>query len=259
MDVEERAKLMGWTDQESFKGDPERWTSAEAYVERADNIMPIMKAQMGKYETTIESLKGEREATKKDIKELKETMGKMAKAHTKISEQAYDKALGTIRAEQTKAITDGDGDKWNELEKDKDDLLSNKPEVVEVQSPQEAAEENPDYKSWVSENPWYESNQKLKKYADSVVYGKSQMTGKKGRDLMDTVSAEVREMFPEEFENPNRNDAAAVSGGTSQGAVVDKTKKTTYSDLPQDAKDACNGYVEQGLGTKEDYIAIYEE
>ena len=257
MEIEERAKIMGWVPKEDFKGDPERWTSAEDYVERADTIMPIMKATMNKYEKTIESQSGELKANKKDIAELRETMRKLATTNQKVSEHAYNKALETIRKEQEQAITDGDGEKFHRLEKDKDDLMNNKPEPVEVQSPPPDTATNPEYQAWVADNPWYEDNPKLRKYADSVVYGKAQMTGKTGRELMDLLVEEVKEMFPEEFENPNRQDAAAVSSGTTQGKT--QPEKTGYSSLPADAKQACDDFVAQGLGTKKDYIDMFNE
>ncbi len=258
MEIEERARLMGWVPRDDFKGDPDKWTEAETYVERADNIMPIMKAQMGKYEETIATQGNELKANKKDIAALRETMRKIASVNQKVSETAYNRALETIRAEQTQAITAGDGDKWNRLEKDKDKLEKNKPEPIEVQSPTpDNTEENPEYQEWLSDNPWYEENKKLQEYADSVVYGVSQMTGKKGKALLDEVKAKAEKLFPEEFENPNRKQAGVVSGGTTQGKV--KTKSDGYNDLPADVKRACDDYVAQKLGTRKDYLEIYNE
>ena len=257
MEIEERAKGQGWTDKEHFKGDPERWVSAEDYVERADKIMPIMKAQMGKYEKTIESQKDELKATKTDITELRETMRKMAKVNQNVSETAYNRAMETIRAEQTKAINDNDGEAFARLEKDKDELVSNKPEPVEVQSPPDNTEENPEFQEWLGDNPWYKDNPKLQEYADSVVYGVRQMTGKKGMALLDAIKEKAMSIFPEEFENPNRKAAAAVSGGTNQGRT--DTKSDGYNDLPADIKMACDDFVDQKLGTRKEYLAIYNE
>jgi len=167
--------------------------------------------------------------------------------------------LETIRAEQTKAINDGDGETFARLEKDKDDLISKKPEVVEVQSPaQPNTEENPEYKAWLVDNPWYEDNDKLKDYADSVVYGVSQMTGFKGSKLLDEVKSRAKKMFPEEFENPNRQDAAAVSSGTAQGSAP-PTGDDGYSDLPADVKAICEQHVADELGTRKEWMEMYNE
>ena len=163
METEEKARAQGWTDKDSFKGDPDRWVTAEAYVERADKIMPIMKATMGKYEKTIESQTSELKTNKADIAELRETMRKLATVNQNVSETAYNRAMETIRAEQTKAINDGDGDAFARLEKDKDDLIRKKPEVVDVQSPTpDNAEENPEYQTWMEETQLYNDNAKLK-------------------------------------------------------------------------------------------------
>ena len=55
-ELEKRAKMMGWVPKEEFRGDITKWTPADQYVKRADELMPIMKTQMRKYEATIGDL-----------------------------------------------------------------------------------------------------------------------------------------------------------------------------------------------------------
>jgi len=44
VDVEKEAMNMGWTPKEKFKGDPAKWIDAETFVERAEHVLPILRA-----------------------------------------------------------------------------------------------------------------------------------------------------------------------------------------------------------------------
>ncbi|MDE2106523.1 MAG: hypothetical protein KGL39_55425, partial [Patescibacteria group bacterium] len=57
--VEERAGAMGWVPQEKFRGDPEKWVDAETFVQRGEQVMPILKHNNEKLQAEIASLKGE--------------------------------------------------------------------------------------------------------------------------------------------------------------------------------------------------------
>jgi hypothetical protein len=64
-EIAQRAKMMGHIPKEEFRGDPEKWVDADKYVERAENLMPILKSQLGKYENEISSLKATVDGQKK--------------------------------------------------------------------------------------------------------------------------------------------------------------------------------------------------
>jgi hypothetical protein len=63
-EVETRAKSMGWIPKEEFKGDESNWRPANEFVERAETLLPIVKATSKKFEdkanaleTTVSTLK----------------------------------------------------------------------------------------------------------------------------------------------------------------------------------------------------------
>jgi hypothetical protein len=57
---ESEARQQGWMPQEEFKGDPDRWTDAETFVRRADEVLPILKKR-------DRILKQENETLKRDL------------------------------------------------------------------------------------------------------------------------------------------------------------------------------------------------
>ena len=257
MEVEERAKTMGWVPQDDFKGDPEKWTSAEDYVDKADHIMPIMRAQNKKYEEELKAKSIGWKKTEEELSGLKKTVEKMVRVNTKVSEREYERALETIRNEQAKAIDDNDGDKFKELETQKDTLEQNKPEKVEVVA--DAANENPEFTKWVEQNAWYNEDAELRNYSDYMASVVSQQNPQlEGEALFDSVKERVKATFPDKFENPNRKLASDVDAGTNQGGSGE-IKEKSYRDLPADAKAACDGFVESGVMTREEYAKDYFE
>ena len=258
MDVEERAKTMGWVPKDDFKGDPERWTSAEDYVDKADNIMPIMRAQNKKYEEKLKAQSSVIESTNAELKSMKKTVENIVRVNTKVSENAYERALETIRTEQATAIENNDGEKFKELEADKDKLIENKPEKIVVE--ESKPDGNPEFDEWVTSNDWYTKDIELRNYSDFMagVVSKEnpQLTG---TELFDAVKDRVKATFPSKFENPNRQEPGAVDAGTNQGSNTGTGDGTAYRDLPADAKAVCDQQVADGLVTQEEYVSIYFE
>ncbi len=50
-EVESRARLMGWKDKTEFDRPPERWVSAEEFVRRGEDTLPILKQNYRQLET----------------------------------------------------------------------------------------------------------------------------------------------------------------------------------------------------------------
>lgn len=257
MDVEERARTMGWVPQDEFKGDPEKWTSAEDYVDKADHIMPIMRAQNRKYEEELKAKSIGWKKTEEELAALKKTVANIVRVNTKVSEREYERALETIRNEQATAIENQDGERFKALEAQKDTLVKNKPERVEVEP--DVPGVNPEFTKWVEHNQWYNEDAELRNYSDymaSVVSRENPQL--EGTLLFDAVKNRVQATFPNKFENPNRNKPSDVDGGTNQGSDGPKKDKT-YRDLPADAKAICDGWVADGVLTREEYVKDFFE
>jgi len=257
MELEERARTMGWVPQEDFKGDPDKWTSAEDYVDKADHIMPIMRAQNKKYEEELKAKSIGWKKTEEELIALKKTVESIVRVNTKVSEREYERAMETIRNEQATAIENQDGEKFKELEAQKDTLVQNKPEKIEVV--EDAPAVNPEFTKWVEGNQWYNEDAELRNYSDymaSVVSRENPQL--EGELLFDAVKNRVQATFPDKFENPNRKMPSDVDGGTNQGGSGG-LKAKSYRDLPADAKAACDRFVAEGVMTREEYAKDFFE
>ena len=240
----ERAKLMGHIPKEEFRGDPSKWVPADKYVERADNLMPILKSQLGKYEGEIANLKA-------TVENQKKTTEKLLKMGETVQQRAYEQAKRELTKEQAQAVADGDVTKWQQLEDQKEGLPRPEPVVVE--------EVNPVFNQWHTGNEWYLKDEDMTDFANLHAQKLTKQNPSLSYDqVLKKVEDKIKETFPQRFENPERSKPSVVDGGVTR-EIVTKSGKT-YNDLPADAKEMCNINVKQGLfNSKEDWVKSYFE
>ena len=250
-EVVERAKLMGWVPKEEFKGDESRWRPADEFVSRADELMPIMKSQLRKYETELTGLKG-------TIDEQKKTMEKLVKMGDTVGQQAYERAKRELKTSQMEAVATGDIAAWERLEGEREKLI--KPDPIAVPSSDIPGTENPDFKSWHQGNDWYLKDEDLTLFANT--YGQklaAEMPKLSYSQWLVNVEDKVKKAFPHKFTNPRRAQASPVDSSASRSSAS-LTRAKNYNDLPADAKKQCDKYLEQKLfKTRDDYVKIYFE
>ena len=246
-EVKDRARGMGHRSKEEWRGDPEKWVPADKYVERAETLMPIMKSQMGKYENEISSLKATVESQKK-------TTEKLLKMGETVQQRAYEQAKRELTQKQVQAVTDGDVEKWQNLEDQKDSLPQ--PEMIKVEEP----DSSPVFDQWHTGNEWYLKDEDMTDFANLHAQKVTKQNPQMPYDqVLQTVETKIKETFPTKFENPNRDIPSAVDSGQNR-EIAPKAAGKSYSDLPADAKAMCNQNVSQGLyKTKEDWTKAYYE
>ena len=246
-EVVDRARGMGHRSKEEWRGDPEKWVPADKYVERAETLMPIMKSQMGKYENEISSLKATVESQKK-------TTEKLLKMGETVQQRAFDQAKRELTQKQVQAVTDGDVDKWQKLEDQKDNLPQ--PEVITAEEPVES----PVFNQWHTGNEWYLKDEDMTDFANLHAQKVTKQNPNMPYDqVLQTVETKIKETFPAKFENPNRAIPSVVDGGQNR-EIAPKVNGQSYNDLPADAKAMCTQNVSQGLyKTKEDWTKAYFE
>lgn len=264
-ELETRAKGMGWIPESEFKGDASRFTSAEDYVERADNLMPIMKATMGKYETTIGQQKTQIDNLTATVKAQQESTDKLIKMSNNVGEQAYLRAKKDIQVKQLTAIKDGDTDTYMTLEDQKDNL--EKPEQI-IATPERSdqpggtSENVPEYDAWIPNNAWYTQDKDLEIFADGVKNDLHKTDPNLSyTQVLDKITERTRAAFPQKFTNTNRDNANVVDGGTERFTGGDGGSGTkTYSHLPADAKAQCDAFIADGtIKDKATYVKDYFE
>lgn len=252
-EIEEKAAKMGWVPQEEWKGDPDKWRPAEEFVERGENIVPIMRERIDKLEKELEVIS---KLNKSELKKVRESAYEQAK-------KEYEKELATLNKEKFEAIQEADVDKYQQIEGKISKLQ--KPEAPKEESPQV----NPVFEEWHQKNPWYapdisnvgDADETLTLFANAIA-GKIQAEkpGLPPDKFFAEVEKRVRAEFPHKFENPKRKEPGIAESGH---AAAPKSKKT-FADLPDEAKRAYSRTAErlkrQGREySKEEYAKAYFE
>jgi hypothetical protein len=239
-DFEAEASKEGWAPQEQWKGDPDKWKTAEQFVKDGENINGILKSRVGKLEERVSEVLN----SNRQLNEL----SKRALAKEKAENE---RLLDELAAARKQAVTDGDGDAFERADREIQNLRNfNTPEGPQPLPP--AAQE------WIAKNDWYGKNDTLSIQADGIA---DRLRAQGFDDTSPVYFAEltkrVQEAFPNEFENPKRNRPNGVeSGGTK--SVKDSGKKT-FDDLPKEAKDQL-ALFQRDIPDfkKEDYLSQYE-
>jgi hypothetical protein len=241
---EDRALTMGWTPKEQFKGDPEKWVDAETFVRRGEEFLPFLKANNKRLEKALERSEAK-------LASMEQTMQRFAEHHTKTEQRAYERAVRELREQIATSSAAGDVQ----------GVLNATDELAELQAEAKASakpadntpQADPEFEAWRETAQWYGKDKPLSAAFDALcaeVYEDGYRTPKAG---LKEAEKRLREQFPHKFENPNRRQPGAVEGG---GAPPRKAGKT-YSDLPPDAKAACDDFVKRGLLTRETYVKDY--
>ena len=245
-DIETKALKMGWTPKDDFKGDLDKWRTAEEFVERGENYLPILKKRYDKLES--------------DNAEIKQTLKQFADHYKGISEREYKRAVRDLQGQKDSAIELGDKEKVKEIDADLAELqtLKTTAPASETANWQEADQRH--YQAWVKENGWFETDSELQAYAVAQSnYVQKTKPGLLGTaDFYAEVKKRVEKEFPDKFTNPRRNEPGAVHGADDTKGGGKKGGKG-YHDLPAEARSACDRFVKDIPGFKrEDYLSTYD-
>jgi hypothetical protein len=249
-EVVQEAVDTGWIPEDQFKGDKSMWRDADKWVERGRELIPIIKTHNKTLRTEVATLKSAADEQSKTLKRLI----KMSESTTK---QAYERAKADIVQQQESAVTEGDVETFQRLEKRKDELVP--PELPETKEEPAEGVANPEYLEWHKKNDWFLTDQDMTDFANAYAARIDPKLAMPVGDRCATVEKKVRELFPQKFNNPNRNNPSPVDGGSVQPAPP-ASDGNAYADLPVDVKTVCNRNVKDGLyKNKEVWAKAYFE
>jgi hypothetical protein len=239
-EAEAKARRQGWRPKDEYRGPEDKWVDAEAFLKRSDEELPIMRERLRRQD--------------RELADLKSTVTKFAEHHAKVEKIAYERALAETKQKRREALAIGDADGFEAAEERLAELKEVKPAATQKEA---AADIAPEVQTWVKANPWFQSEPRLAKYAETVCA--ELQTEDPTRDLSEIlkeVTKEVKTRFPEKFANAKRAEPPAVEGTSSVAAG--KGSKT-YQALPPEAKKACDDFIRKGLiKSKDEYLKYYD-
>lgn len=233
-----KAERMGWTPKDQFRGDPDKWRPADEFVERGENMIPLLRSQVKRQERQID--------------ELSRTVKEFAEYTSKADQRARERALAELKEARAAAIKAGDGDTFDKV----DEAITELREQIKPKAAQKTEQpgEDLEFTEWLSRNKWANEED-----LQHIGLGISNSIARQHPDatrieVLDMVAKEVKRRFPERFENPRRNAAPAVEGG----APPRKSGGRGFADLPADARAACERMARNAFEGKPEEIAKFK-
>lgn len=248
------AAEMGWVAPDKFRGAPEKWIDADVFLERGEQIMPILRS-------TNKRLTGEISTLSRTVKELTDKLDASADSMTALKEfhsEEVKRRLAETKRELTadlkKAREDGNVDREVEIV---GELSQLKPveeahkDDDKVALPRKAPPaSDPEYDAWKRDNPWFGVDHRKTALAIGIgneirskerEEGVPDGEGIKGRAFLEKVQIELDQMFKPAGGGNGKVEGARGGGGGSQ-------RGKRFADLPADAQNACHGFAGRLVG-----------
>lgn len=261
--IEQRAKEMGWIPLEEFKGDKDKFISAEDFVQRGEQFIPFLRAREKKLVEQVNDLRTQlglqqslNRANAAAIAEVKATQGETTK-------NQLDEQIAALRAQIKQARTDNDLEREETLRDQLDDLREKKREAARPAPTTNGATSaegisHPVFQEWVKDNPWWQEDAgwraaSLEVSRQLAVNGviNEQMPY---RDRLDKVSEVMKSRYGVGSGNSRREEPARVE--SSRGGSSSNGSSRRYGDMPREAREACDSFAARLVGPDKKYKTI---
>jgi hypothetical protein len=212
--VETRARNMGWTPREQFKGDPARWVDASTFVDRGERMLPLLQERNRALDKTVTDLK-------QDSVESKRLLADLLHRTRRAEKLGYDRAMRELQAKRSEAVAAGDAEAFNKTEAEIRDLGA-APEVPAAPAvpAQNTNEPNPVVTAWVRRNRWFNADPIANAAAVAALSQvEREFPGDSLEEHLAEVETRIAARFPEHFPGRRR----ATNGHAEETDVDDDT------------------------------------
>ena len=238
--AEEKAMASGWRPEDEWDGDPDDWVDARTFNRNGEFMSRIQ--QQSKQLSTSAS----------EIEELKNAMKALGEHNKKIAEAEYNKAIKALKKEKVAALEEEDHESVVEIEDKIDELKESKKEMdsrptQELEKPPADVAPDPLFVEWSNENTWYNNDTVMRGAADAL--GMEYADRNKGAplaDVLDYVTKQMTNKFPQEFGNKRKREPSPVTEGSASGSKRGKKAKFTEKDLSDEQKQFAKMFVDTG-------------
>lgn len=225
-EAQSKAHELGWRSQEEFNGDPEKYTDAKTFLSKANQNIPMLRENYRKIEASNRRLQ-------EQLEKMNEQMAQTNKRFEEAESRGYEAALRDIEYKQRKAVEDGDVSRWDELQKQKDELKPIK--YTQPQQPQKPSNGLSDQDKtaitvFEMQNPWFRNDIDLNEDMRGFLFAiKSKNPEMSMVDALEKAKDRVVRANPDKFKEQIRSNAVLSSSGATSG-------KLSYATLPAEEK-----------------------
>lgn len=236
IDYEAAAREGGWRPKEELGEDfdPVKFIGAEEFIKRKP-LFDTIKQQ------------------NKELKDLKKTIDAVVSFSQKNAELAAKRAVDELKAQKKEAITLGDVEKVEALDKS----IEEHKETLKQKLPDVA----PQVIEWTTHNEWFNKDIELQDFAVAwcQTYTKRN-PDKTMEDSLEATAKATKKAFPDSpfFKESRRQEPPQVETHKGEGSVS-KVKKYTMERLDDDQKRAYKQFMAKKVMTHDQYFQSLEE
>lgn len=251
-ETEVQARELGWVPKEEFRGDPEKWVDAQAYLDHGNQVLPIVRATNKRLKDEIEVARRENEALRGTVRETNESVRALQEYHAEELKQTRERVRAELLEKLKGARKENDVDEeikiTGELSKmDAQDAVAQAAPPPAKKTNGEAEQPPkipPEVEEWGKRNPWYGTDLARTSIAQGVAMQlRRSEPSLKGIDFLErVVEGTNKELARLGVTVAQRSDTKVEAGrggaGGSTGGAGGGGK--SYADLPADAKAECD-------------------
>ena len=253
-DYEAEASAQGWAPKESFHGAEEDFVDAKTFVQRGEQILPVLRKNNEKLLARLAKAEAAADEARTAAKEFREYQ----KDQYEKKVEQYETQLADLKKAKREALSQGDGDRAVDLDDAIDTVKEAQQDAkAEIEKAEKAAlpapQVDPALTSWLEKNDWFGQDKNRTAIANGVGEGvRAEWPHLTGQAFLDKLDEELESIKPKKQQNHNPVEGRSETRPTGGG------KKQSYDNLPSDAKSACDKFVKQGLLTREQYVSEFD-
>lgn len=255
VEFESSAREMGWVPQDEWKDDPDRWVDAKTFVERGEQILPILQANNRRLKKDLLTRDKELDTLKQSLEAAQKSIKALQKQYTETTKREVEKAKAELREQLINAREAGDTRAELAIQDKLDDLKTAQTQAQEDHDDKQGTQGteqpglHPDFIAWQKENPWFgdTSNQDNKKRTRALI-----RIGEDLREDGDTTTGItfmnkcLAELEKQEGKSTQARTTSKVEGGNSNARLGGGGRE--FDKLPKEAKDVCHSQTEMFVG-----------
>lgn len=243
------ARRLGWRPRSEYSGPPEKFVEADEFVRRTDESVPLLRQNYRALHERFSQVERKLADTTQLLQEFRDFSAKG-------EQRAYERAKRELEERQRVAVSQADTEAFEKTAAEIAELEKSRPKPAPepVEPQRKIPEPDPRITTWISDNPWYNSDGQLRAFAGA--YDQYLMASAPGMDIgerLAAVKAKTMAEFPDKFGNSRREAPTNVASPAAASAPRRKGNGRSYDDLPPDAKKQCDKLVAQFKGSKTPY------
>lgn len=213
--TETKAREMGWNPE--YDGDDK--LSAQEYINRKPLYDDIRKLR-------------------KKTRDLENALMAQQHMQEQLLEKERKQILNSLKAAKKQAMEDQDLDKLEEIDEQIEEV-----KTTPVKAPVQAIPE--EYETWLEKNTWYEKSIVLQGAADKIGFTlREKHPDWSLKQILDETTRQMKNEFPEKFENKRRTGPPAVESGSASESAG---KKDITDGMTKEMKTIAETFWKRGI------------